>query len=62
MLDDPFLLNRQFTQQGLEDMLSVNLRDFGYRFYMTAAERKEPIGRIRASLIQKKVVTSGENR
>ncbi len=52
MLDDPFLLNRQFTQQGLEDMLGVNLRDFGYRFYMTAAERKEPIGRIRTSLIE----------
>jgi len=47
MLDDPYLLNRQFTQQGLEQMLQVSLADFGYRFYMTADERRDPIRKIR---------------
>ena len=35
ILDDEYLLNRQFAQQGLENMLGVRLDSFGYRFYMT---------------------------
>ena len=47
-LDDPYLVNRQFTAKGLEEMLGVSLSDFGYHFYQTQAERREPIARIRA--------------
>lgn len=46
MLDDPFMLNRQFTQRWLEEMLEVDLAQFGYRHYQEAAERAEPIRRI----------------
>ncbi|HSR50225.1 MAG TPA: multiheme c-type cytochrome [Acidobacteriota bacterium] len=47
MLDDPFLINRQFTQRGLERMLDVELEDFGYRFYQFESERREPLKKIR---------------
>ncbi|MEE3368269.1 MAG: hypothetical protein VX346_02875 [Planctomycetota bacterium] len=51
-LDDPYLLNRQFASFGLEAMLDCRLVDFGYRFYMTPDERREPIKRLRSSLIE----------
>lgn len=50
-LDDPFLLNRQFARRGLERMLNVRLRDYGYEFYMTPEERAEPLERIRQALL-----------
>ncbi len=52
VLDDEYLLNRQFAQKGLEDMLDIRLIDWEYRFYMTAAERREPLARLRAALLQ----------
>ena len=47
-LDDPFLVNRQFGRVNLETMLGVRLEDFGYRFYMTPAERQPPLQKLRA--------------
>jgi len=52
MLDDEYLLNRQFTQKGLEDMLEISLIDWGYRFYMTKAERHDPLERLREEFLQ----------
>ena len=49
-LDDPFLLNRQFAMKGLEEMLEIRCADYGYRFYMTPAERSGPIRRLQAEL------------
>lgn len=50
MLDDPYLLNRQFAQTNLEKLLSKDLpSEFGYWFYMTPEERKAPIAAIRQS-------------
>jgi predicted CXXCH cytochrome family protein len=46
-LDDPYLVNRQFVYQGLQEMLNVRLRDFGYRFYMTSEERQKPLADLR---------------
>ncbi len=46
-LDDPFLINRQFASRGLEQMLDIDLEDFGYQFYMTIDERKEPLEKLR---------------
>lgn len=46
-LDDHFLLNRQFASIGIEQMLNIDLSDFGYRFYMTPEERKVPIDLLR---------------
>lgn len=50
-LDDPFLVNRQFTRMGVERMLGVRLEDFGYRFYMSPSERRQPLNRVRLSLL-----------
>jgi predicted CXXCH cytochrome family protein len=47
-LDDPYLINRQFAQKGLEEMLHVRLGDYGYRFYMTSDERRGPLATLRA--------------
>jgi predicted CXXCH cytochrome family protein len=47
-LDDPYLVNRQFAAKGLQEMLHVRLRDHGYRFYMTAEERRQPLADLRA--------------
>ena len=52
VLDDPFLMNRQFGRIGLESMLGVKLSDFGYQFYMTADERRGPLQKIRAALLE----------
>ncbi len=52
MLDDPYLSNRRFTQVRLAEMLGLDLRKFGYRFYQTPKEREEPIRKIRAELLR----------
>lgn len=49
-LNDPFLVNRQFTTRGLEKMMGRKLLDYGYRFYMTPQERRLPIERLRQAL------------
>lgn len=54
VLDDPYLINRQFTRRWLDSMLKVRLQDFGYRFYMTPRERRGPIAEIRAELWHRK--------
>lgn len=52
ILDDEYLLNRQFAQKGLEDMLDIRLLDWGYRFYMTEAERRGPLARLRRQFLE----------
>ena len=49
-LDDPYLLNRQFALMAVERMLDIKLSDFGYRFYMSQAERREPLNQIRQAM------------
>ena len=53
VLDDPFLLNRQFTARRLEEWRGVNLRDFGYHFYQLPDERRAPLERVRTELLKK---------
>jgi hypothetical protein len=53
MLDDPYLLNRQFTMSALEEMLGIRLEDYGYRYYMTPAERRIPLERVAAAVLDK---------
>ncbi len=50
-LDDPYLLNRQFAAQGLEEMLGTRLGGSGYRFYMTRDERQKPLAELRAKIL-----------
>ncbi len=52
-LDDPYLLNRQFTQQAVERLLEVDLTvRFGYRFHQFQNERRGPLEKIRAFVKQ----------
>lgn len=57
-LDDPFLINRQFARIGLEQMLDVELSDFGYEFYMTEQTRQDPLQRMRDSLLSAEPATT----
>jgi predicted CXXCH cytochrome family protein len=50
-LDDPYLVNRQFTAMGVQRMLKLRLADFGYRFYLTADERRQALARLREKQI-----------
>jgi len=52
-LDDEHLVNRQFAAKGLQEMLNVRLVDFGYRFYMTSVERRQPLTALRAKFSQR---------
>jgi len=52
-LDDEFLLNRQFARKGLEEMLGIQLSDFGYRFHMGREERGPVIAKIRRLLLDR---------
>jgi hypothetical protein len=51
-LDDSHLVNRQFADQGLHEMLNLRLADFGYRFYMTSQERRRPLAALRAHVLR----------
>ncbi len=52
MLNDPYLVNRQFTQNGFLKAFGLDLKEMGYRFTQTEEERKAPIARIRQALSQ----------
>ncbi len=48
MLDDEYLMNRQFAQLALEKLTEKKLNeDFGYWYFATKEERRVPISRIR---------------
>jgi hypothetical protein len=49
-LDDPYLVNREFACKGLQDMLGLRLRDFGYRVSLSRPERRQPLDALRARL------------
>ncbi len=51
-LDDSHLVNRQFADQGLREMLGRPLADFGYHFSMTRQERRRPLAELRARLLR----------
>lgn len=50
-LDDPFLINRQFTQHGLEEFWQIRPQDFGYEFFMSPAERRNALSKLRDALL-----------
>jgi hypothetical protein len=47
-LDDPFLINRRFSEVRLNEMLGTDLRQQGYHFFQLGPERQEPLKKIRA--------------
>lgn len=50
MLNDRFLINRQFTQKNFQQEFGVDPKKYGYRFTMTEEERQAPIQRMREAL------------
>lgn len=48
LLDDPYMLNRQFAQTAVESLTGRELKEFNYWFYMTKEERASAIERIQA--------------
>lgn len=50
VLDDSYLLNRQFARIAIESMMDWDLAEFGYRFYMTAEERRAPLEALREAV------------
>ena len=60
MLDDPYLINRQFTEKGFQQEFGFNPREHGYRFTMTEEERAESIGKIRRALLPAKTADAGQ--
>ena len=58
LIEDPFLVNRQFTQRDLEDWLGFSLRDAGYQFYMTEPNRRAAVEQIRADAQFQKLIQS----
>ncbi len=52
MLDDPYLINRQFTQRGLEEMQNVRLEKYGYRFFMSPPERRDALQKLRDAILK----------
>jgi hypothetical protein len=56
LLNDRFLLNRQFTEKNFQQEFGVDPRKFGYRFTMTLDERQKPIKRMRDAFLPPKVV------
>lgn len=52
--DDPNLITRQLAQLRLKEEFDTDLEEsVGYRFYMTAKERRQPLARDRAALLKK---------
>lgn len=55
MLDDPYLLNRQFAQKSVEGLAKVDLSEqFGYWYYQTKKERKATLEKIRDFVLKPK--------
>lgn len=53
MLKDSHIINRQFTQKNIDEMLGVKLKDMGYQYYLAPPERAEAVERIRERLMDK---------
>ena len=52
LLDDPYLINRQFAQISLERLTGQNLDEtIGYWYYMTPAERLPRLQQLRRDLL-----------
>jgi predicted CXXCH cytochrome family protein len=49
-LDDPYLVNREFACKGLQDMLGLRLRDFGYRVWLSRSQRRQSLTALRARI------------
>lgn len=51
-LNDPYLLNRQFAQKGVQNLTGTSLDRYGYRYFMEAKEREKPLEAIHQDLLE----------
>jgi predicted CXXCH cytochrome family protein len=52
ILDDKYLLNRQFGQLAVEELCGVSLGKWGYSFMMAPEERADVLAKIREELVK----------
>lgn len=57
ILDDPFLLNRQFGQLAVEEVCGQSLQPLGYHFTLAPEERAAVLPRVRAAVLSGKSST-----
>ncbi len=50
---EDYLINRQFTQKGIEEMLGIRLDQHGYQFYMMGAERTKAVASLKEFVLKK---------
>ena len=53
LVEDSNIINRQFTQRRIDEVLGLKLRDLGYQFYHSEDERKATIAKLRPELVSK---------
>lgn len=57
MLDDEYLMNRQFSQTAVESLLNKKLNEeFGYWYYATKGDRRDPIEKLKVFLSNPKLL------
>ncbi|MGY8671352.1 MAG: hypothetical protein ACKVHO_02050 [Verrucomicrobiia bacterium] len=49
----PELLNRQFTQRRIDELLGIKMKDMGYQFYLSPIKRQFRIDRIREDILER---------
>lgn len=52
LVEDDAIINRQFTQKGIEESLGIRLRDLGYQFYHPEERRGATIRKLRTQLLE----------
>ncbi len=52
MLKDNHIVNRQFTQKNLDEMLGVSLKDRGFQYYLEPAERARMVDSLKGELLK----------
>jgi len=53
LANDSNIINRQFTQRGLDQALGVKLKDMGYQFYHPEKQRQDVIAKLKSELLER---------
>ena len=51
LVKDPTLVNRQFTQRRIDELLGIKMKDMGYQFYMSPIKRRLNIDRVKSDIL-----------
>lgn len=53
LANDSNIINRQFTQRGIDQALGVKLKDMGYQFYHPEKQRRSVIAKLKDELVER---------